>query len=138
MFLCVSFSVQSVKSREDFTHFMSDLEAATPQTRRSSDAAAAHRAAAKSIAALDASNGAIATLALNPPSDAPEQKQLHPFTSDASLDAALESLGAPLVEEVSESHPDLNVMRPLSASTLELQFPQLASFDLYLHSEIDQ
>ena len=41
------------------------------------------------------------------------------------------------VEDANEWLPDFNVMRPLSASTLELHFPQLASFDLYLHSEIE-
>jgi len=45
--------------------------------------------------------------------------------------------GLPCVEIVAASHPALNIMRPLSSSTLDLHFPKLASFDLYLHSEVE-
>lgn len=38
---------------------------------------------------------------------------------------------------VAACQPEIDVMRPLPASTLEQHFPQLASFDLYLHSEIE-
>jgi hypothetical protein len=68
----------------------------------------------------------------------------HPAHSSVQLNGVVDAdakltphHGQPLVETVSTWHPDFDVMRPLSVSTLDLHFPQLASFDLYLHSEIE-
>jgi len=59
------------------------------------------------------------------------QQQHSPQDDSKTLD------GDALDDDESEWRPDSRVLQPLAPSTLELHFPQLASFDLYLHSEIE-
>ena len=172
LFSCVR--LQTARSRDEFTLFMTELESATPAAanaaaiagRRDSNGAAASerfRAASGKLnnVAAPASpdlKPAAAPVAprpdqLNPSPEAHDRdeigdrsvvdeekkdlKAMNGFAAASPASSSPQSFDGMLVEEVSESHPDFAVMRPLSASTLELQFPQLASFDLYLHSEIE-
>lgn len=142
---------------------MTELECATPAAataaaagRRASDAAAAAAAserfraaagggklnnAADAPASPELKPAAAPRPAVSQPNPSPEsvddekKTALNGYPAVSSSSSSLDNLL--VVESVSASHPDLAVMRPLSASTLELQFPQLASFDLYLHSEIE-
>jgi hypothetical protein len=110
---------QSAKSGNEFLQFLSGLElSVVPSSVAPSPAVAPSTAAAVPVLpdALEFKSSAAAT------------------DKDAAVAAAEEEEEG---EGEKERHPDAAVLAPLAPSTLDLFFPQLASFDLYLHSEIE-
>jgi hypothetical protein len=113
---CVNF--QSAKSGNEFLQFLSGLELSVVPSSAAPSPAVAPSTAATAVPALP---------------DALEFKSSAPTTDKNAAAVDDEEEG----EAENEWHPDAAVLAPLAPSTLDLFFPQLASFDLYLHSEIE-